>query len=104
MPLRDDLLNPIAGDNPAGADLRYDPLYDTIKEARREDDDAPQGEWQHARKVADWAQVVKLASEAVATKSKDLQLAAWLTEALLHREGLSGLRHGLDAIRGLLDG
>ncbi len=104
MPLRDDLLNPIAGDNPAGADLRYDPLYDTIKEARREDDDAPQGEWQHARKVADWAQVVKLASEAVATKSKDLQLAAWLTEALLHREGLSGLRDGLDAIRGLLDG
>ncbi len=103
MPLRDDLLNPIAGDNPAGADLRYDPLYDTIKEARRQDDDAPQGEWQHARKVADWPQVVKLTSEAIATKSKDLQLAAWLTEALLHREGLAGLRDGLDMTRGLLD-
>ncbi len=103
MPLRDDLLNPIAGDNPAGADLRYDPLYDTIKEARRQDDDAPQGEWQHARKVADWPQVVKLTSEAIASKSKDLQLAAWLTEALLHREGLAGLRDGLDMTRGLLD-
>lgn len=103
MPLRDDLLNPIAGPNPGGADLRYDPLYDRIKEARREDDDAPQGEWQHTRKVADWPQVIKLTSDAVATKSKDLQLAAWLAEAMLRREGFGGFRATLDAIRGLLD-
>jgi type VI secretion system protein ImpA len=86
MPLRDDLLNPIAGENPSGASLRYDPLFDKIKEARREDDDAPQGEWAHERKAADWKQVIKLAGEALATKSKDLQLAAWLTEATLRTE------------------
>lgn len=103
MPLRDDLLNPIAGPNPGGADLRYDPLYDRIKEARREDDDAPQGEWQYTRKVADWPQVIKLTSDAVATKSKDLQLAVWLAEAMLRREGFGGFRATLDAIRGLLD-
>jgi len=103
MPLRDDLLNPIAGPNPGGADLRYDPLYDRIKEARREDDDAPQGEWQHTRKVADWPQVIKLTSDAVATKSKDLQLAAWLAEAMLRREGFGGFRATVDAIRGLVD-
>ncbi|HEX5408558.1 MAG TPA: type VI secretion system protein TssA [Gemmatimonadaceae bacterium] len=103
MPLRDDLLNPIAGPNPGGADLRYDPLYDKIKEARREDDDAPQGEWQHARKVADWPQVIKLTGDAIATKSKDLQLAAWLAEAMLRREGFGGFRATLDVIRGLLD-
>ena len=68
MPLRDDLLNPIPGDNPGGADLRYDALYDRIKEARREDDDAPQGEWVRARKTADWPLVIKLAGEAIATK------------------------------------
>ncbi|HKT06810.1 MAG TPA: type VI secretion system protein TssA [Gemmatimonadaceae bacterium] len=103
MPLRDDLLNPIAGDNPAGADLRYDPVYDKIKEARREDDDAPQGEWQHARKVADWPLVIKLAGEALATRSKDLQLAAWLGEAMLRREGFGSFRATLDVTRGLLD-
>ena len=103
MPLRDDLLNPIAGPNPGGADLRYDPLYDRIKEARREDDDAPQGEWQHTRKVADWPQVIKLTSDAVATKSKDIQLAAWLAEAMLRREGFGGFRATVDAIRGLVD-
>ena len=30
MPLRDELLTPIPGTNPGGAELRYDPLYDKI--------------------------------------------------------------------------
>lgn len=103
MPLRDDLLNPIPGDNPSGESLRYAPIYDQIKEARREEEDIPQGEWQRERKKADWPLVVKLASEALATKSKDLQIAAWLTEAMLRREGFSGLHASLGLIRGLLE-
>jgi type VI secretion system protein ImpA len=103
MPLRDDILNPISADNPAGENLRYAPVYDKIKEARRQDDDAPQGEWQRERKVADHGVVLKLASEAIATKSKDLQLAAWLTEALLNREGYAGLNQGLNLIKGIIE-
>jgi type VI secretion system protein ImpA len=103
MPLRDDLLAPIAGPNPAGADLRYDPIYDKIKEARREDDDIPQGDWQQDRKTADFAAVVKMAGETIATRTKDLQLTAWLTEALLKREGFAGLRDGLGALTAMLD-
>src|SRR6476660_2258899 len=103
MALHDELLNPIPGPNPGGVDLRYDPIFDKIKEARREDDDAPQGEWATARKVADWPAVIKLAKEAIATKSKDLQLAAWLTEALLRREGFAGLWAGVDVLSGLVE-
>lgn len=103
MPLRDDLLNPIPGENPAGADLRYDPLYDKVKEARREDDDAPQGEWERPRKVADWNAVIKLTGDALATRTKDLQLAAWLTEAMLRKEGFAGLAGGLTLLRELLE-
>ncbi len=103
MPLRDDVLQPIPGANRGGANLRYDPIYDKIKEARREDDDVPQGDWARARKVADWPTVAKLAGDALATKSKDLQLAAWLTEALLHQEALGGLSRGLGLLRDLLD-
>lgn len=89
MPLRDDLLNPIAGENPSGKSLRYERVYDQIKEARTEDDESiPTGAWQRQAKKADFAQVIKLAGEALATKSKDLQLAAWLTEALVKREGI----------------
>ena len=92
MPLRDDLLNPIPGNNPGGDNLRYDPIYDKIKEARFEDeDDAPQGEWQRARKKGDFPLVIKLASDALSKKTKDLQLAAWLGEATLRRESFSAL-------------
>src|SRR5271157_2277885 len=103
MPLRDDLLNPIPGENPSGESLRYAPVFDKIKEARRADDDAPQGEWQFERKTADYSVVIKLASEALATKSKDLQLAAWLTEAILRKEGYPGLKAGLDLLKGLIE-
>jgi type VI secretion system protein ImpA len=102
MPLRGDLLNPISGPSPTGIDLRYDPVYDRIKEARHEDDDAPMGDWQRTRKMADYAMVAKLAGEALATRSKDLQLAAWLTEAQLRREGFAGLRAGLELLTDLL--
>ncbi len=103
MPLRDELLAAIPGANPGGVELRYDPLFDKIKEARREDEDIPQGDWQTTRKTADWGQVIKLTKEALASKSKDLQLAVWLAEAMLRREGFSGFRGALDMIVGLLD-
>jgi type VI secretion system protein ImpA len=105
MPLREDLLKPIPGSNPSGEDLRAKPVseYDEIKEARREEDDLAQGVWQHERKVADYLKVAKLAQEALATKSKDLQLAAWLTEALLKTNHFAGLCDGLNLFQGLMD-
>src|ERR1700678_3980243 len=107
MPLREDILAPIAGENPSGIDLRYDTkllIYDKIKEARRQDDDLAQGDWQIERKTADFPLVAKLAQDALATVSKDLQLIAWLTEALLKTEGFAGLRQGLELCLGLLTG
>jgi type VI secretion system protein ImpA len=98
MPLREDILAPIAGENPSGIDLRYDNkllIHDKIKEARRQDDDAAQGDWQTERKTANFPLIVKLAQETLATTSKDLQVAAWLTEALLQTERFAGMRDGL---------
>ena len=103
MPLRDDILKPIPGDKPGGQDLRYAPIYDKIKEARREDDDLNQGAWQHERKVADHNTVIKLAQEAIATQSKDLQLAAWLTGSLLKTKNIPGLIDGLNLCKGIVD-
>ena len=102
MELPQELLEPIAGDNPAGADLRYEPLYDEVKFARTEDDDIPAGEWQRERKLADYGKVIELTTDALANRTKDLQLAAWLSEALLREEGFAGFHKGLEVIRGLL--
>lgn len=95
------LLAPLAGENPAGASLQYDGMHDDIREARRADDQFSQGEWQRERKLADWPRVVELTSEALATRSKDLQVGAWLAEALVRLHGFVGLRDGLRVMRGL---
>ena len=102
MPFPDDLLNPIDGPNPSGADLRYT-LYDTIKEARREEAVPPPGMTERDRKVADNPLVIKLTIEALTKKTKDLWLAAWLTEAWLKQNGFSGLREGLALCHGLVE-
>ncbi len=105
MPLREDILTPIPGENPSGIDLRYDNkllIHDKIKEARRQDDDLSQGAWQSERKTANFPLVVKIAQETLATISKDLQVAAWLTEALIHTERYAGLRQGLQLTLNLM--
>jgi len=103
MPLREDLLQPIPGDNPSGTNLYYSPLFDKIKEARRQESTGPMGAWERDVKTADWAQAVKLCEEALATQTKDLWLGVWLTEALIARDKYAGLREGLDLLRGLIE-
>jgi type VI secretion system protein ImpA len=99
------LLEPIEGPNPAGSYLRDEPgddgltVYDKIKKARTEVIDSLTGD----RTAPDYGQVQKLAEAALATKSKDIQLAAWLAEALLKRDGITGLRDGLELMKGLLE-
>jgi type VI secretion system protein ImpA len=64
MPLREDLLQPIPGDNPCGANLYYTPLFDKIKEARRQESAGPMGAWEREVKTADYPLVIKLCEEA----------------------------------------
>jgi type VI secretion system protein ImpA len=101
MPLREDLLAPIAGDKPAGEDLYYDKVFDQIKEARREDDDRGAFVDAAAQKKADHRMVVKLAGEALAKKSKDLRLAGWLAESHLRVEGFSVLAPCIELLRAI---
>jgi type VI secretion system protein ImpA len=103
MPLREDILNPISVENPSGQNLRFSSIYDRIKEARREDDALAQGAWQRERKVSDHALAIRLAQEALATESKDLQLAAWLCDSLLKQQGIGGLRDGIRLCQTLVD-
>lgn len=97
------LLQPIPGRDPGGIDLRPTPLYLQIREARREEEEVEQGVWKHDFKKADYPQVVKLATEALKNKGKELQVVAWLAEALVHLEGFPGLTRGLDLTTGLLE-
>lgn len=93
------LLEPISEDSPSGESLIYEGTYDQIRETRRQEDPTlPQGDWQIKLKKADWMQVRTLCIDALMTRTKDLQLAAWLTEALLCLHGYTGLKAGLQLI------
>jgi len=98
------LLTPISGARPAGESLRYVGLFDQVQEARREDDATlPQGVWKTSLKKADWREVERLCLEALETRTKDLQLAAWLLEAWLRMDGAAGVVQGLRLLAGLCE-
>lgn len=105
------LLADIPGENPAGVDLRedYSPeaVFRVLKDARAAaraaernvvwDDDESGGV------KADWSPVLKLAPQALSTLSKDLEITAWLIEALLRTHGFAGLRDGFRLAGGLVE-
>jgi len=93
------LLAPIPGDKPGGESIRYAGPYDAIEEARRADDELTQGDWQRDTKTSDWRRVVELANDALSKRSKDVQVAAWMTEALIRLHGFAGLRDGCRLLR-----
>ena len=97
------ILKPFESSDPAGADLRYTVIYDRIKAARRSDDTLSRGEWQIDVKSADWKEVINLCSQALTHRSKDLQIAVWLTEALVHQYGFQGLASGLMLVTKLME-
>jgi type VI secretion system protein ImpA len=97
-----DVLAPFDGDEPCGADLRYDAVFDEIVDALRQDDGAAQGDWVETRKRADYPRVIRLATDVLSTRSKDLRIAGFLTEALLRVEGFGGLSRGLTILRGMI--
>lgn len=99
----DGILAPLADGGGCGADLRdaADSPFHDIEEARRQDDGLPQGVWVVDRKAADWDQVVSLCQRVLVRRSKDARVAAWLVDALVHRDGFAGLAPGLTMIEAL---
>lgn len=88
-------LTPISEEQPAGEWLRFDAVYDDIKILREQDDPTlPQGVWKRELKKADWPGVARLSEAALESRSKDLQIAAWMTEAWIHLHGFRGLERG----------
>ena len=98
----DQLLLPISADQPCGVDLSFSPELDAISQARKFDDPSlDQGEWVTELKEADWSFVLQRCAALLAERSKDLRLAAWLTEANARQAHLRGLGEGYRLMAGL---
>jgi len=98
----DRLTAPISAERPCGEWLRYEGTYEQIRDARREDDTRlPQGVWQTELKRANWDAVEQLCAEALAGRSKDLQIAAWLLAAWIQLDSFAGAARGIELMRRL---
>ncbi|WP_413457882.1 type VI secretion system protein TssA [Herbaspirillum huttiense] len=100
----DQLLKPINDNHPGGEDLSFTADLDAIAEARRFDDPTlDQGEWVTDIKEADWIFVEQRCAQLIETRSKDLRLAVWYSEAACKTRGLRGLGDGFLLLAGLFD-
>ena len=97
MPDIEEFLQPISDEAPAGHDVRYEIVYDEIRDGRDADPLA------QPPKVPDFRFVRKTAEEVLKNQCKHLQIAAWLLEAWIDEEGIPGLVAGIDLQRRLLE-
>src|SRR4051812_5667447 len=102
----EELLAPIPGDNPAGQSLPFavrQQLEEARKEVNPDDFDASDPTRPTEARYADWKSIERLAGETLAATSKDLLVAARLTEALAKQYGFGGLADGFNLLHRLLE-
>lgn len=86
---------PIRADAPGGDSIRDEPEFEKLQLELRKLELAD-----HERPK--WGEVIETAAAILQSRSKDILVAAWLTQALLERDGLEGLACGLQIIRDLV--
>ena len=103
------LVAPIPGDKPVGADLRVNAgptsLYYQIKDGRntaRATERRMEGGIEDAL-PPDWKAVSTTAIKALTESTKDLEISAYLIEALCRTQGFAGLRDGFKLAREFVD-
>ncbi|MBP2293207.1 type VI secretion system protein TssA [Azospirillum rugosum] len=104
------ILAPISAEAPTGPDLRLDYAdgapYRQLKDARqaaRAAERRQEAESDASAIPSEWRTIADLAPSVLATQSKDLEVAAWLAEALLRTRGMAGLADGFAVLRGLVE-
>lgn len=100
------LLQPISADRPAGIDLRRaqmnDHPLDKAKKERFQEDPLSLPAGTEPRKV-NWHAVQEACRVVLTKHSKDLEAAAYLTEALVRIDGLPGLARGIEIVTALIE-
>ena len=103
------LLAPLGDDTPTGIDVRTDfsptssyfRLRDARAEARAAERAADANPGGDNTAPESWREVRRLAAKILSEQAKDLEVGAWLTEALVRSDGLAGLAFGAELLAGL---
>jgi type VI secretion system protein ImpA len=108
------ITGPIAGDNPAGVDLREDEAHgndfrevrDLRNDARRLErkvDDGSAEDRDAGDLLQKWPKVVSKGEEILTQWSKDLEIVAYLVEAYARLDGFAGVARGFRIARELVE-
>lgn len=105
------LLEPIPGDAPQGVDIREDfssqSPYNRLRDARSDARDAEKmidnGDPNAGDPTPSWRIVRDVGLKTLQEGAKDLEVAAWVTEAYVRSHGLAGLYAGASLIKGLAE-
>lgn len=98
----EELLAPVAPDNPCGEDLEYDPAYGELERSASGKEEQQFGDTIVPAEEPNWSEVRRRAKDLLKT-SKDLRIAMYLAQSLLHQYGLAGLRDGILLVEGLVE-
>jgi type VI secretion system protein ImpA len=103
------LLAAIPGDKPTGLDLRAngapDSEYYAVRDARKAASDTERriDKGDDTAEPPEWRPVLDRATKVLAERTKDLEISAYLIEALVRLRGFAGLRDGYRLSRGLVE-
>jgi type VI secretion system protein ImpA len=105
------LTGPLPGDHPAGVDLREDDSHssdfrsirDARNEARRIERRADEEGEDAGPAMAQWQTVYELGEQALTQWTKDLEITAYMIEALARLEGFGGVARGFRIARELVE-
>lgn len=107
----DALTRPISDDAPVGEDLRVDSsptsIYYRLKDARstaRAEERQLTAEGEAGGVPDQWRVLLELGPTVLAERTKDLEVAAWMIEALVRYHGFAGLRDGFRLVNALVTG
>jgi type VI secretion system protein ImpA len=92
------IVQPISESRPAGDYLIYGSVYADLGAAR-----SPVPGSRPGRVEPDWKGVIKIGLDALRSQTKDIQIGAYVAEALTWLSGLDGLRQGFRLFQALQD-
>lgn len=101
------LIGPISEENAVGQDPRLDDtptsVYYQIKDVRNQARAAERKALMYGEEdESDWSPIAGMAPELLATLAKDLEVGAYLTEALVRERGFAGLRDAFTLLAELI--
>jgi len=88
--------DPVSAGSPCGENIRYEPVFEQLEAELAKQESL-------TSETVDWNRVADICAQILKESSKDMLVGAYLCQALLIRDGYTGLASGLKVIADMVD-